>query len=148
MTYGDFLDIVKKYAKSHLVTKTLLSYYLGNRYPSRKEEKTDKEPFAFFAEGSVGGQSGVGYDGTLVSDSYVNEEGYSETEKSFDGIFDGIVTELSPDIHFLKYKYLRNTVLKRGSRTDRGYYGDSSSYIILYCEVKLLYDTLEGMKII
>ena len=72
---------------------------------------------------------------------------FYEVRKYFDDSFDALIMELCPDISFLKYKML-TSLIQSSERVSHGYYGDSTTYAILYISLRHLYDKMVEIKII
>lgn len=140
MNYEDFVSLVGK-TVSLYSRKALLSLK-GEYFPKTDPDTPD---FFFFNSNSTGGTSGGSCWDEGDSDphySYSDPNGAREALQGFDVQFDAVLTKIRPDITFLQYKSIYNDVVKSCTRTEGEYYGNSTDYLTMYCEVRDLYARL------
>ena len=76
-------------------------------------------------------------------------QAYTSNDKPEDlGILDAILEKVCPDINFLKYKKLYDTLTKYDTRTESQYYGNSSDFANKTIYIKELYQYLVDEKYI
>ena len=153
INYEEFVNIVKGVAdtnsKSCLMgMKNGYSHYSRyNRGEGKSEE--DVKDFFFYGKGDIGG---VFPGGSCWESSdpqpYSRPEGTDEAYQEFDKQFDAVCMSVCPDISFMKYKSLRNEVVEKLTETNYEYYGNSTEYLVVYCEIKKLYDKLVEVGLI
>lgn len=89
-------------------------------------------------EWCVGGMSGGSYGPNDIAEPYVSDDVPEELTA-----FDEILLDFVPDISYLKYKVIRNKCVIDFSRCDNSdYYGNSTNYNGLSCDLKTLYACL------
>lgn len=63
-------------------------------------------------------------------------------------MLDEILEKLTPNISFLKYKRLRNTLIESGTFSRDGYYGNNTDYTYQAITIEDLYNFLKEEKLI
>lgn len=142
MEYNEFIEVVKDTVC--LQSENVLKAKIAPYSPRGK----DSPDFFFYNEGDVGGISGGSCWDSSVTRPYTNPEGAREAIKGFDKDFDAIIAKICPNITFLQYKDIYNSVVKTFERTENEYYGNSTDYLCVYCEVKELYNKLKEMELV
>lgn len=150
MDYSEFINIVKKYTSLESKNKLQDITESDFRYSYKKKNSMDEADFFFYNEEYTGGITGGScWDSSdSVHSHYTNESGAIDAIKGFDEIFDNILTETCPNITFIQYKNIYNDVIKTATRTEYEYYGNTSDYLCVYCEVHQMYEALVQKELI
>lgn len=103
-------------------------------YHMRENNKIDKP--RLYIQWSTGGMSG-GNCWNAPPEYYSSDEGDKDLQ-----ILDKILQSISPDLNFLQYKDLCNTLVKTDSYSENEYYGNSTDYSSKEIDLRSLFDYL------
>jgi hypothetical protein len=131
MTYEQFLNKVKE-----------------NASPVTKVIPNGKALYCIYSKAFIGGMSGGNCWDTTEPTYRSNDGGHKKVRKTFDEEFDAIMQELAPNISFLKYKTLYNAVTEEYTFTENEYYGNTSEFLVMFVELKKLYEKMTEMDLI
>lgn len=136
MSFDDFIEAAKKLDVSICYGDPELYENRYGRFGNKN--KKDKTPY-IYVEYSTGGVSG----GSCWDEGPANYTSYTSSEPPRDlEDFDIILEKICPNISFLTYKNITNSLIEHSTRTENEYYGNSSSYAMKKCNLVKLYNLL------
>lgn len=146
MTYQDFINKVaelaggdiSKYGNSelqHVGKPVKLNYYSDWEPVHGKLSKYSETKYILRVEWSTGGMSG----GNCWNDCAPTYRASDEQPAEFQ-LLDTILEHFKPNISFIQYKLLTQTLVEHGSRTSDEYYGNSSEYATKTIELEKLFN--------
>lgn len=148
MNYDIFLETVKDLAYKSVLSQIQEQVLVPARYPwdgdkwenylSYYHDKESKHRTVLYVEWSTGGASGGSCWNDDPAESYWSSSSPEELT-----LLDSILERFCPNMSFLQYRKLTNTVCKSGTRTENEYYGNYTNYAFRMVILEDLWNYLE-----
>ena len=140
MELKEFMEIVSK--KTYCMSQESYDYKFGYG-----EKSNDKSPRYIYSEECIGGKRGGSCWGGTPS-AYINADGASSARRNFDASLDNVIEAVAPNITYIQYRQIVNSLLIQKEHTESEYYGNYSSYIVYLIDAEKLYDKLREYMLI
>ena len=143
MEYLDFFEIAKEVGSIEYPEPPGRRYNYGQDWQKKAKELMTPENAMFKETWRTGGMGGGSCWDDGEHDNHYALEGEAEPALAD---LDALLLKVCPNLSFLVYKNLENTLLERSTSSESEYYGNHTTYGHKFIMLKKLYDYLKSNK--